>query len=512
MEKENEKNKGGYYYCIKCNCIPLLHLIAKENNIKIYSVCKCDKKCLTYEAFSKVYYQLNKKENLLNVREDTEQKENINIEEKTKQYQELKNEINNFNLELKNKLIEHYQNKIKEIEKLYEENKKINDKLEVFIDRLFRNYENDNKNTSNINNILNNTNINKYYKRKLNNFKYENLNDMTFIGYEKECKNYFKNQHIISPDVSELKTLKYLSGHKDSVNCFLEMNSNIGVSCSRDSYIVLYDLNEMKQILKFEAHKGGVNYMINTQTNNLISCGEDSYIKIWPLINIQEYLNNSKKEESFKPIVEIKTEEGLKKLINKGSNIIACSHKGIYIYEFNIQNSKLNLIKSLKKYKINDIILFENENEKFIIGYTSTEVFILDYSELKILNEIKCEGPYWIHNLVQINNEEVIIGNNKELNIIDIKKAQIKLTKKTTGYINSLFKLKDSSIVRGERDGIRRYTKNTLDELPPLIEPYDDYDDNHTAEQLNYLHELKDGKLVLCYRDSSIKICKLKTG
>jgi WD40 repeat protein len=290
------------------------------------------------------------------------------------------------------------------------------------------------------------------------------------------------------------------------------MNSNIGASCSRDSYIALYDLNEMKQILKFEAHKGGVNYMINTQTNNLISCGEDSYIKIWPLINIQEYLNNSKKEESFKPIVEIKTEEGLKKLINKGSNIIACSHKGIYIYEFNIQNSKLNLIKSLKKDKINDIILFENENEKFIIGYTSTEVFILDYSELKILNEIKCEGPYWKHNLVQINNEEVIIGNNKELNIIDIKKAQIKLTKKTTGYINSLFKLKDSSIVRGERDGIRRYTKNTLDELPPLIEPYDDYDDNHTAEQLNYLHELKDGKLVLCYRDSSIKICKLKTG
>ena len=189
---------------------------------------------------------------------------------------------------------------------------------------------------------------------------------------------------------------------------------------------------------------------------------------------------------------------------------MAGSNKGIYIYEND--NSKLNLIKELKKDKINDIILFENDGEKLIVGYTGTEVFVVDLNELKVLNEIKCEGPYWQNNLVQINNEDVIYGNNKELYVINIKKGKIKLSKATSGYINCIFKLKDGSIIRGERDGIRRYKGDTLDELPPLIEPFDNYDDNHSAEHLNYLYELSDGNIVLCYRNSSIKLCKLKTG
>jgi hypothetical protein len=516
MEKENE-NKEGYYYCSKCNAIPLVHLMAKGENLKVYTVCKCEKKLIPYDTFNKTFYQQDKKENLLKIKEDLDQKEkeNINIDERTKQYKELKEEINKFNLELKNNLIAHYQKKIKEIEQFYEDNKKVNDKLEIFVNRLISNYQVDNNHSSNINNIINNTNLNKYYKKKFNNYKYENLNDMTFISYEKEAKNYFENKHIISPDISEFRTIKYLSGHNDSTNCFLEMKQNIGVSCSRDSYIIFYNLIEMKQFLKFKGHEKGVNFIIKTNSNNLISSGEDLTIKIWPLINEQDFANNNnKKEEQINPILEIKTDEPIKKLIDLGENKIAtCSHKGVYIYEYNLNDSpKINLIKTLKKDKINDIILFKSENETLIIGYTVTELFVVDLNELKILKEIKCEGPYWQNSCVQINNEEVIYGNNKELYIIDIKKGQIKLTKSTTGYINCIFKLKDGSIVRGERDGIRRYTKNNLEELPPLIEPYDDYDDNHTAEQLNYLYELPDGKIILCYRDSSIKIGKLKTG
>ena len=515
MEKQNE-NKKGYYYCPKCNTIPLIHILPKKDNIKVYVVCKCDKKFISYDQFNKNFYHEKKNENIINLKEDIEQDENINIEEKIKLYHELKEEINKFNLELKNNIICHYQNKIKEIEKYYEDNKNMNDKLEILLNRLISNYESDNKNGSNINNILYNTNLNKYYKRKLSNFKIENLNDMTFISYEREAKNYYINQHIISPDVNEFKTIKFLSGHDDSVNCFLEMNKNIGVSCSRDSYIIFYNLTEMKQLLKFKAHKGGVNYIININSNNLISCGEDSTIKIWPLINESEYINNNKKEVEIKPIFELVTEEKIKKLIDIGENkILTCSNKGIYIFEYinnNKDEQKLNLFKNLKKDKINDIVLFKRENEKLIIGYTGKEVFVVDLAELKILNEIKCEGPYWQNCLTQINNEEVIYGNNKELYIINIKKGKIKLTKSTSGYINSIFKLKDGSIIRGERDGIRRFTKNTLDELPPLIEPYDDYDDNHEAENLNYLCELNNGKIILCYRNSTIKIGKLKTG
>ena len=330
---------------------------------------------------------------------------------------------------------------------------------------------------------------------------------MTFLSYERESKKYFSNQHIISPDINELKIQKYLSGHDDSINCFLEYKKDIGVSCSRDSYIIFYNLVEMKQFLKFIGHKGGVNFINKTKNNNLISCGEDSMIKIWPIINEQDF-----KKEEIKPILEIKTDESLKKIICLEENkLLTCSHKGIYIYEYNLNDTpKINLIKNFKKEKIGDIIIFEKE--KIIIGYTFTELFIVDLNELKILNEIKCEGPSWQNCLAQINNEEVIYGNNKELYIVDIKKGQIKLKKATTGYINCIFKLNDGSIIRGERDGIRRYTKNTLEELPPLIEVYEDYDDNHSAEQLNYLYEFNDGKIALCYRNANLKMGFLKTG
>ena len=236
---------------------------------------------------------------------------------------------------------------------------------------------------------------------------------------------------------------------------------------------------------------------------------------------VDEYLNkdNKIKEIEITPKIEIKTDKAMKKIINLEKNknqLLACSHKGIYIYEYDMKELKTNLVKSLKKEKINDVILFNdngNNNENiFLIGYTSSsEIFIMD-NEFKIIKEIKCETSFWQNTLLQLNKNEVILGNNKALNIIDINKGTITLSKQTTGYINCLFKLNDGSIIRGERDGIRRYSKNTLDELPPLIEPYDDYDDNHTAEQLNYVYEFPDGKLALCYRDSHIKLGILKTG
>ena len=515
---ENEK---GFYYCEKCLSIPLVHILTQKDSLKIFSSCKCIKKLLSFESFNKLYFHQEKKDNLSELKSNIINNESINIPEKLSEYEKFKDEINKYNIELKNNLIEYYTKKIKEIEEIYENNKKINDSLELLMNRLISNYSLNEKHSSNISNILYNINMNKYYKKKLAKFKLDELNDMTFISYEKEVKNYFSNQHIISPDINEFKTIKYLSGHDDSVNCFLELKENIGVSCSRDSYIVFHDLIVLKPILKFKGHQEGVNYIIKTEDNLLISCGGDSSIKIWGEINLDEYLNkdNKIKEIEITPKIEIKTDEAMKKLINLEKNknqLLACSHKGIYIYEYDMKELKTNLVKSVKKEKINDIILFNNNgnnNENiFLIGYTSSsEIFIMD-NEFKIIKEIKCETSFWQNTLLQLNKNEIIMGNNKSLNIIDIDKGAITLSKQTTGYINCLFKLSDGSIIRGERDGIRRYSKNTLDELPPLIEPYDDYDDNHTAEQLNYVYEFPDGKLALCYRDSHIKLGILKIG
>ena len=72
-------SKEAYYYCSKCNAIPLVHLMANGEDLKVYTVCKCEKKLLSYEAFNKSFYQENKKENLSQIKENLEAKENISI-------------------------------------------------------------------------------------------------------------------------------------------------------------------------------------------------------------------------------------------------------------------------------------------------------------------------------------------------------------------------------------------------------------------------------------------------
>ena len=101
MKKSKEK-KEGYFYCNKCNAVPLIHLMTKGDNLKVFTVCKCDKKLISYETFNKLFLNENKKENLLNIKEDIDNDENVNIEERIKQYKELKEEINKYNLDLKN--------------------------------------------------------------------------------------------------------------------------------------------------------------------------------------------------------------------------------------------------------------------------------------------------------------------------------------------------------------------------------------------------------------------------
>jgi hypothetical protein len=512
MSEKEEILKNGYYYCNKCLTIPLIHILSSNDAFKIYAACKCTKNLYSYNTFNKLYFQKEKKDNLSEYKHEENLNEKINIEETLTQLNQLKEEINKFNLELKNNLISHYQKKLKEIEDIYESNKTINDKLESFMNILISNYKSNEKNSSNINNISINIKPNKFYKKNLKDFHPEELNDMQFLNYERVAKNYFSNQHLISPEINEFKTIKYLSSHEDSVNCFLELKNNIGVSCARDSYIIFYDLNKMESIFKFVGHSGGVNFMLKTPSNNLISCGEDSFIKLWTNINKQEYMNKDKKKVEIKPTFEIKTDEKIKKLIDFGENkFLANSSKGIYLYEYT--DEKINLIESIHMDKLNDIILFQNEKEKLIIGYTyASQLFSVDCNNMEIIQQFKCQIPSWQNLIVQINKEEIIYGKNSSLDVFNIKKEQTKLSKETTGYINCLFKLKDGTLVRGERDGIRRYAINTLDEFPPLIGPYDDYDENHSVEQLNYLYEFSDGRIILCYRNSTIRLGKLKVG
>ena len=523
---------SGLYFCTKCNMIPSIHLVPKDEEIKIFYVCKCSKNYIKYKLFHKLFY----KENIETQIPTNEPKPDtsINIPQILEKYKKLKEEKLNYDTELKTKLIEYHQKKINIIEKLYETNKKIDEELGKICKNLIFSYNQNNLNSTNISNILTNIKLNSYYKRKLKTDLNEilKLNDMQFLSFQKECFNYFNNQYTLCPEISEIKTISYLSGHDDSINCFIELNKNIGISCSRDTYINIYDLEKNKLKYKFKAHGYNVNWICKLSNNQIISCGEDSTIKIWTIIIDDDIINQktnngAKSKIEIKPFYEFKTKENIKKILKISENeLITFSNKGIYLYEYNISNKeniKFNLLKNKQIDKLIDLFLFNQNNKNILIGHkggvklkdsktTGTEIFWLDLKELKEINKIQLKGYFSQNCITQLNNEEIICGDNNKINIININTAQIKISKKVENGVCSLFKLKDGTLVKGERDGIRRFSGKTLEELPPLIQPYDDYDDDHEAEYLNYLYELSVGKIILCFKNSLLRLCKLKTG
>ena len=170
--------KSGFY-CIKCNSIPLIQIVPKIQEIKLFITCKCSKKLINYEAFLKNYYVKNiNYGNISNFPILTEHKDekyldknkSVDIEKTKKNFYNIQDIVNKYILEIKNKTIELLENKIKEIKKSYEINLKNNQKIKHIIEILLNNYDVNNKNDSNIKNLIHNTNFNFGY---LNNKAYK---------------------------------------------------------------------------------------------------------------------------------------------------------------------------------------------------------------------------------------------------------------------------------------------------------------------------------------------------
>ena len=52
-----EEIKYSGYFCSKCNFIPLIKIIQKNNNIKVFSSCKCHNQYENIESFLKHKYK-----------------------------------------------------------------------------------------------------------------------------------------------------------------------------------------------------------------------------------------------------------------------------------------------------------------------------------------------------------------------------------------------------------------------------------------------------------------------
>ena len=541
------------FLCKKCKFVPLIQIVPKEKDIKIFTMCKCNKQLLPYDTFMKNYYKANFSYSEISndpiyseyvdpsPRFNNNEKE-INLEKINIDFYYIIEKINEYNLEIKMKTIEILKNKIAEIENIYSTINLNNRKLQNLVEVLISNYKSNKKNSSNLKNLLYNKNFNMGYRNETYstlNFKNEYMSIDLLI---KNVSKYLKSNYILSSYNDQLCTINTFFNHHKEATCVVEVQPEIIASSSKDNYIILYNLEKKKCIYKYNAHENGVNWLLKINEINILSCGGDSKIKIWPkvqqknleLVNHNSEYNGTTNTEEIviKPIGSYEVEEPILKIILVDENYICgFSSKNIYLIKFEITegiDNKENINESydikldmeeVKNFKIiYDIINVKNKkNEDIIIVVSLLQIYFLSLKKLQILAEIKISYNEKQSNCItQINKDEVLLSTRQKLSIIDINNYFIKL--ETFELYTSTFisKLKDNTILLGTKDGIKRINVKNFEEIsfinkiysaistyPPSIYPA-------IPEKFNYVYEISDRRLVICSSYGNIKICKFK--
>ena len=193
-----EQKKYSGYFCNECNYIPLIKIIHRNNEIKVFSSCKCKKQYQNIESFLKNKYRRdvtyldkiikespNNIHNQLNFEKST-------LEKIIERFKEKKMKIIKEGINIKNQLIDIFKRKIEEVNQLYTKYSEKNNKIIVILEQLIKSYELIKDNKSNILNILNNCQIKE--NPTINYFQqYKDLENLF-----KNIEDYFKNKYIIS--------------------------------------------------------------------------------------------------------------------------------------------------------------------------------------------------------------------------------------------------------------------------------------------------------------------------
>ena len=523
------------FYCRKCNSIPLIEIVPDYKDTSIFFVCKCKKRYLPIDIFNNNYYQKNiKKEkiSLLNTNNDENKKiENENemqnqIKKNIDDYYKTKSIFLNYAKETKDNVIKEYMLIIQKINEAYEKYLFINKKIENFYEILIDSYKMIDDNISNIKNIINNSNFITLPKNPINTL------DSLFSFYEKNFIIQTSPQAKLDytfDDVLELSYFYYFNDYK------INNDEYYGTCIAGNVSIHIYDLIENKQLFTFKGDEKKINMITLSAQNNIISCGEEGLIKIWPLIDQKKIIELNSKlidnlEISIKPIYYMKCEENIIKIeyvINKDKNsnydyLLAHSDNSIYLFKYMKNNT--NFLDLMAKY--NDEIIYDyyllkrKSNHDIICTFSDNKVYLLNFPNLEKISEKNEIYINFRNNAVQINDEEILLEEYNTLTIFNVINFQKKLSIKVEGHIDYMTQLSDGTIIQGGSNGIKRYLKNNLMELPTLYKGYDnsfenfkggwmDANDYKNLESILYIKELLDGRLLICYKRSGISILKL---
>ena len=436
---------------------------------------------------------------------------------------ELKEEnLNEFNLLKKN--IENLSNKIILIEKDYlaqkDENKNIKQEFKLEINNLkdkINLIEKENKSLKIEINKLNDkiTSIkNKNQKKENESLKESSkkniLNDKTTFILEKENKTHkeevknnenkinekkkiiLKHEFPIFLEKINLKNIKSLKAHDDSINSISTFPSGNIVSVSADQSIKIYDINlNILQNIK-NAHDKSINYIDIKDEKNFITCSDDKKIKLW-----------IKKENDFQinQIIENAHDDIIWKVIyDLNNNIISCSSDNkIKFWKEN--NNKYKVIKMLTHSdQIYSILLIEDKNILISSGLDGSKLWDLNNYKLIIHFKETCCGCW--NGLCRIDEDKIIINGNDctSLKIISLSQKKIVREIKDLFYCNGicLIEKKGIFLVGGVNQDIKIFRSDNYECLKTIK--------NAHLDDINGFCKLNNNTIVSYGYDKNIKI------
>lgn len=445
------------FYCKKCETVPLIELAPKENELKILASCQCHRQLLKAKSFFKYYY------NPYSIQLESEvsnEPKNNNINNLIQNYQDYKEKFNNNCKRVKEEAVNIYKTAIEKIEIAYEINKKINEKIDKIIQILINSYNLNYGQFINKKNIILNLQLN-------TNINIGNLNYDYISSTVNTMTNFFKNNYIIMSKSFQL------TNSFNNTKEIVEIKKDLFALKFQDKYIkILKSRNNSKWIsLIFEKE---INKLLIDRINNLlISVDSENSIKFWDIDEIERRFNQSSENEfvDIIPLYEFKNKNKIFEIIALENNILCgSSEKSIFTYEYNINQKTHNLIKKINIKNVQYLMEVKRNDKNYICFKEDNYLVLFDIPQLKEINRIQIgKWKNELCNYEQIYENEIIIGIDRCLKILNLDSFQITLSKKINMEIRCIKKLKDTSILVGGRKIVKRFSTRTLEELPQLI-------------------------------------------
>ena len=217
-----------------------------------------------------------------------------------------------------------------------------------------------------------------------------------------------------------IKLNKTIKDHIDWIKSVKIFPSGNLVSVSDDSSIIIYNGLQYNVIQNIRnAHENSIINVSIKDDNNFITCSDDTNIHIW-----------SKKENEFtlnKIIKKAHKNRICNVIYCSNDNIISCSNdEKIKIWE--LINDEYQLLTTLTHSDtINSLLLLEDKNILISGGYDGTKLWkIYTYGKnvVFLCHFKKAFGGCW-NGLCRIDEDRIVVGGEKSLEIISLNKKQI---------------------------------------------------------------------------------------